>query len=125
MDACDVQWIPGHSSLLGNGLADSLAKVCATHDPSTIPLSLSPLISSQLLSRYTSWRRSIQSGFFQHLISPVSSEKLTLPRCALSRLYVATGTALFLLHISTGLVEPRLHRAATVVLNYRTSFISC
>ena len=41
------QWIPGHSSLPGNDLADSLAKVGASLDPSTISLSLSPLISSQ------------------------------------------------------------------------------
>ena len=52
-------------------------------------LSPSPLISSQRLSLYTSWRRSIQSGIFQHQILAVSHEELTLPRsacCALSRL---------------------------------------
>ena len=48
------QWIPGHSSLPGNGLADSLAKVGASLDPSTISLSLSPLISSQRLPLCTS-----------------------------------------------------------------------
>ena len=83
------QWITGHSSLPGNDLADSLAKVGASLNPSTISLSLSPLISFQRLSLYTSWRRSIQSGLFQHQIPPVSSEELTLPRsarCALSRL---------------------------------------
>ena len=113
--------------LSGNGLADFLAKVGATHDPSTIPLSLSPLISSQLLSLCTSWRRDIQSVFFQHQIPSVSFEELTLPlsaRCAVSR-FAAPGTALFLLHTSTGLVEPKLLRAATVVLNHGTSFSSC
>ena len=48
------------------------------------------LISSQRLSLYTSWRRSVQSGFFQHQIPSVSSEELTLPCsacCALSRLH--------------------------------------
>ena len=52
-------------------------------------MSLAPLISSQRLSLYTSWRRSVQSGFFQHQIPSVSLEELTLPRsarCALSRL---------------------------------------
>ena len=52
-------------------------------------MSLAPLISSQRLSLYTSWRRSVQSGFFQHQIPSVSPEELTLPRsarCALSRL---------------------------------------
>ena len=84
-----LQWIPGHSSLPGNDLADSLAKVGASLDPSKISVSLAPLISSQRLSLYTSWRRSVQSGFFQHQIPTVSPEELTLPcsaRCALSRL---------------------------------------
>ena len=85
----DDEWIPGHSSLPGNDLADSLAKAGASLDPSSISVSLTPLISSQRLSLYTSWRRSVQSGFFQHQIPTVSPEELTLPRsarCALSRL---------------------------------------
>ena len=49
-----LQRIPGHSSLPGNDLADSLAKVGATLDPSIVPLFLSPLISSQQPSLYTS-----------------------------------------------------------------------
>ena len=75
--------------LSGNDLADSLAKVGASLDPSKISVPFSPLISSHRLSLCTSWRRSIQSGLFQHQIPPVSSEELTLPRsarCALSRL---------------------------------------
>ena len=56
-----LQWIPGHSSLPGNDLADSLAKAGASLDPSSISVSLAPLISSQRLSLYTSWRRSVQS----------------------------------------------------------------
>ena len=84
-----LQWIPGHSSLPGNDLADSLAKAGASLDPSSISVSLAPLISFQRLSLYTSWRRSVQSGFFPHQIPSVSPEELTLPRsarCALSRL---------------------------------------
>ena len=72
-----------------NDLADSLAKAGASLDPSSISMSLAPLISSQRLSLYTSWRRSVQSGFFQNQIPSVSPEELTLPRsarCALSRL---------------------------------------
>ena len=83
------QWIPGHSSLPGNDLADSLAKAGASLDPSSISVSLAPLISSQRLSVYTSWRRSVQAGFFQHQIPSVSPKELTRPRsacCALSRL---------------------------------------
>ena len=45
-----LQWIPGHSSLPGNDLVNSLAKVGASLDPSTISVSLSLLISSQRLS---------------------------------------------------------------------------
>ena len=41
----------------------------------------------------------------------------------LSPVYAATGTALSLTLISTGLVEPRLLHAATVVLNRRTFHI--
>ena len=84
-----LQWIPSHSSLPGNDLVDSLAKAGASLDPSNISVSLAPLISSQKQSLYTSWRRSVQSGFFQHQIPSVSPEELTLPRsarCALSRL---------------------------------------
>ena len=47
------------------------------------------------------------------------------PLAVLSPVYAATGTALSLTLISTGLVEPRLLLAATVVLNHRTFFISC
>ena len=53
-------------------------------------MSLTPLISSQRQSLYTSWRHSVQSGLFLHQISPVSFEELTLPHftfCALSRLH--------------------------------------
>ena len=82
-----IQWIPAYSSLPGNDLANSLAEVGFTHDPSIIPLSLSPLISSRRLSLYNSWRGGNQSGFFQYQIPTVSSEEFTLPRstrCALS-----------------------------------------
>ena len=81
------QWIPGHSSLSGNDLADSLAKAGASLDPSNISVFLASLISSQRQSLYTSWKRSVQSGFFQHQIPSVSPEELTLfcsARCALS-----------------------------------------
>ena len=84
-----LQWIPGHYSLPVNDLADSLAKVGASLDPSKISVSLTPLISLQRLSFYTSWRRSVQSGLFQHQIPAVSREELNLPCsvcCALSRL---------------------------------------
>ena len=37
-----LQWIPGHSSLPGNDLADSLAKAGASLDPSSISVSRTP-----------------------------------------------------------------------------------
>ena len=77
-----LQWIPGHSCLPGNDLADSLAKAGASLDPSSISVSLTPLISSQRLSLYTSWRRCVQSDFFHHQIPTVSPEELTLPHSA-------------------------------------------
>ena len=122
-----LQWIPGHSSLPGNVSADSLAKAGASLDPSSIPVSLAPLISFQRLSLYTSWRRSIQSGLFPHKsLQYLPRSLLSLaPLAVLSPVYAATRTALSLTLISTGLVEPRLPHAATVVLNYRISHISC
>ena len=54
---------------------------------------------------------------------PRSSLSLA-PLVVLSPVYAATGTALSLTLISTGLVEPRLLHAATVILNHRTFPIS-
>ena len=84
-----LQWIPGHSSLPGNDLADSLAKTGASLDLFNISVCLAPLISFQRQSLHTSWRRSVQSGLFLHRIPPISPEELTLSRsalCALSHL---------------------------------------
>ena len=47
------------------------------------------------------------------------------PLAVLYLAYAKTGTTLFLAHIFTGLVQPKLLHAATVVLNHRTFFISC
>ena len=43
-----LQWIPGHSSLPGNDLVDSLAKAGASLDPSIISVSLPPLIPTTI-----------------------------------------------------------------------------
>ena len=122
-----LQWIPGHSSLPGNDLADSLAKAGASLDPSSISVSLTPLISSQRLSLYT------VGDAVSNLVSSNTKSLQYLPRsllslaplAVLSPVYAATGTALSSTLISTGLVEPRLLLAATVVLNHRISHISC
>ena len=71
-----VQWKPSRF-FPGNNLNDFLAKVGAIHDSTILPLFLSSLISFQRLFLYTSWRCGIQSGFFQHQIPAVSSEKLS------------------------------------------------
>ena len=65
---------------------------------------------------------SFNTKFLQYL--PKSSLSFA-PLAVLSPVYAATGTALSLTLTSTGLVEPRLLHAATVVLNHRTFFISC
>ena len=109
----------------GNDSADTLAKVGAALYAYTMPLSLSPLNSSQRLSLYTNWRLIIQSVFsnIKFLPYPLKTLLSVTPLAVLSRVCAATDTALFSLHASVGLVEPGL-RAATVVLNHRTSFIS-
>ena len=84
-----LQWIPGHSFLHGNDLADGLAKIGATLAAQSVPVSLSPMTSFFRFSLYTMWRHGIRSKFFDHRIPAVSSEELFLPRsarCALSRL---------------------------------------
>ena len=46
-----LQWVPGHSFLSGNDTADELARRGALLAPSSIPCSLSPLVSTHVLSR--------------------------------------------------------------------------
>ena len=46
-----LQWVPGHSFLLGNDAADELARRRALLAPSSIPCSLFPLVSTLVLSR--------------------------------------------------------------------------
>ena len=121
-----LQWIPGHSSLPGNDLADSLAKAGASLDPSSISVSLTPLISSQRLSLYTSCSNTKLVSSNTKSLQYLPRSLLSLaPLAVLSPVYAATGTALSSTLISTGLVKPRLLLAATVVLNHRISHISC
>ena len=122
-----LQWIPGHSSLPGNDLADSLAKAGASLNPSSISVSSHPLFPpndypSTPVGDAVSNLVSFNTKSLQYL----SRSLLSLaPLAVLSPVYAATGTALPLTLISTGLVEPRLLLAATVVLNHRISHISC
>ena len=112
-----LQWILGHSSLPGNDLANSLAKVFPSHllFPPNAYLTTSigdmiyNLVSSNIKSR-------------QYLLRSLPS---LAPLAVFSLVYAATGTALYLLHTFTGLVKLKLLSAASAVLNHRTSSISC
>ena len=117
-----LQWIPGHYSLPGNDLADSLAKVGASLDPSKIQCPSHPLFPhkdypSTPVGDAVSNLVSFNIKSLQYLLRSLISLVLF---AVLSPVYAATGTALSLTLISTGLVEPRLLHAATVVLNHRT-----
>ena len=83
-----LQWVPGHSFLLGNDAADELARRGALLAPSAIPCSVSFIsrIHSRLIS---DWRRTVSSKYFDTQVPSISTEKLVLPchaRCVLSRL---------------------------------------
>ena len=89
-----LQWIPGHSSLPGNDLAESLAKAGASLDPSNISVSLAPLISSQSnpstpVGDAVSNLVSFNTKSLQYL--PRSLLSLA-PLAVLSPVYAATGT---------------------------------
>ena len=80
-----LQWVPGHSFLLGNDTAGQLARRGALLAPSAIPCSLSPLTSRL----FSDWRRTVSSKYFDTQVPSISTEELVLPRharCVLSRL---------------------------------------
>ena len=84
-----LQSVPGHSFLLGNDATNELATRRALLVHSTIPYSLSPLISRILACLFSDRRRTVSSKFFDTQVPSISTEELVLPHhasCVLSRL---------------------------------------
>ena len=92
LSSCSIrlQWVLRHSFLPGNAEADELARLGVLLAPSTIPGSLSPLISHIRSSLFLDWRCIVSSKFFDMQVPSISTEELVLPRhacCVLSCLH--------------------------------------
>ena len=106
-----------------HNLAKALAKVGAKYNPSPSQFLFSPnAYLSTPVADAVSNPVSFHTKSLQYLLRNLPS---FAPRAVSSIVNAATDTGLFLLLTSTGLVDPRLFPAATVVPNHRASFISC
>ena len=98
-----LKWVPGHSFLPGNDLADKLVRLGALLVPFAIPRSLSPLTSHFLFSFLSDWWHTVSSKFFDILLPSISTEELVLPRhsrCVLCRLRCNGRSLLFSSYLS-------------------------
>ena len=75
-----LQWVPGHSFLLGNGAGNAIARRGVLFVSSVIPFSLSPLISRIHSCLIPGWRHTVSSKFFDTQASSICAEKLVLSR---------------------------------------------
>ena len=92
LSSCSIrlQWVPGHSFLLRNNMADELARRGVLLVPPQFPCSLSPFISRIHSRLISDWRHTVSSKYFDTQVSSISTEELVLPchtRCVLSRLH--------------------------------------
>ena len=91
LSSCTIrlQWVPRHSFLPGNNVADELTRRGALLAPSATFCSLFPLISHIHSCLFSDWRHTVSSKFFDTQISLISTEEHVLPPhacCVLSHL---------------------------------------
>ena len=90
-----LQWVPRHSFLLGNDVADELARRGALLAPFSIPGSLSPPISRIHFCLFSDWRRAVSFKFFDTQDPSISTANLCslVTFAVFSLVYTATDPA--------------------------------